>query len=61
VTSAREPAPAWHAVWRFRIVAIVLLALSGIGAAWGINQLIHVGDQNPASNIPSTGPASPAP
>jgi hypothetical protein len=61
VTGAREPAPEWHAVWRFRVVALVLLAVTGVGAAWGINQLIHVGDQNPASDIPSTGPASPAP
>lgn len=61
VTSAREPAPEWHAVWRFRAVAIVLLVLSGAGAAWGINQLIHVGDQNPASDVPSTAPASPGP
>lgn len=24
---AREPAPAWRAVWRFRLIALLLLAL----------------------------------
>jgi hypothetical protein len=61
VTGAREPAPEWHAVWRFRVVALVLLVLSGVGAAWGLNKLIHVGDQDPTSDISTTVPASPAP
>jgi hypothetical protein len=55
VTSAREPAPEWHAVWRFRVVAILLLALVAFGATKGIDRLIHVGDQNP------TAPSSPGP
>ena len=24
---AREPAPAWRAIWRFRLIALLLLAL----------------------------------
>ena len=31
VVSAREPRPAWIAVWRFRVVVVVLIAL----IAWG--------------------------
>jgi hypothetical protein len=58
VTGAREPAPEWHAVWRFRAVALVLLVLVGWGAAYGINQLIHVSDQDPTSDIGTTAPES---
>ena len=31
VTTAREPRPAWIAVWRFRVVVVVVIAL----IAWG--------------------------
>jgi hypothetical protein len=34
-------------VWRFRLVAFVLLAVIGGGTAWGINQVMHLGDQDP--------------
>lgn len=58
VTGAHEPAPEWHAVWRFRVVAIVLLVVVGVTAAWGFNQLLHLGDQDPTSDIgtPATTP-----
>jgi hypothetical protein len=61
VTAATEPAPEWHAVWRFRAVTIVLLVVVAFGAAWGFNQLLHLGDQNPTSDIGTTAPRSPAP
>ena len=63
VTGAREPAPEWHAVWRFRAVALVLLALVAWGAVVGINKLLHLGDQDPTSDIdaPATAPATPGP
>ncbi len=59
VTGAHEPAPEWRAVWRFRIVALILLALSGACSAWTINKLIHVGDQDPTSEIDA--PLTPGP
>jgi hypothetical protein len=59
VTGAHEPAPEWHAVWRFRAVAVLLLVLVAWGAAYGINQLIHVGDQDPTSDVGTTGPQTP--
>ncbi len=58
VTGAREPAPEWHAVWRFRVVALVLLVLLGAGTAWGINKALHFGNQDPTSDI---APPSPSP
>lgn len=32
VTTAHEPRPAWIAVWRFRVVVVVLIALVALGA-----------------------------
>jgi hypothetical protein len=63
VTGAREPAPEWHAVWRFRVAALVLLVLAAWASAFGINKLLHLGNQDPTSDIdaPATAPASPAP
>jgi hypothetical protein len=61
VTGAHEPAPEWHAVWRFRAVTLVLLVAVALGSAWGFNQLLHLGDQDPTSDIGTTGPQSPAP
>jgi hypothetical protein len=65
VTGAAEPRPEWVAVWRFRAVALVLLVLVGVGAAYGFNKLLHLSTQDPTSDVgttvPSTAPASPAP
>ena len=61
VTGAREPAPEWHAVWRFRAVALVLLVLLAVVTAWAINKALHLGNQDPTSGIPTTPPASAAP
>lgn len=58
VTRAREPAPEWHAVWRFRAAAIVLLVAVAIGAGWGFNQLLHLGDQDPTSDIGTPAPST---
>ncbi len=51
VTGAREPAPEWRAVWRFRAVAIVLLAVLGVATVWGVNQVMHISDQDPTSGL----------
>ena len=62
VTSAHEPTPEWHAVWRFRAVAFVLLVLIGAAALKGFDLLLHAADQDPTSDpVPSTGPQSPGP
>ena len=49
VTHATEPRSQKAAVWRFRLVALVLLVLIAAGTAWGINQVMHLGDQDPTS------------
>ena len=56
VTGATEPRSETAAVWRFRLVALVMLLLVGAGTAWGINQVMHLGDQDPT---PIDGPADP--
>jgi hypothetical protein len=61
VTAAREPAPEWHAVWRFRAVALVLLAVLAVVTTWAINMALHVGDQDPTSGVPAPVPSSAAP
>ena len=65
VTAAREPAPEWHAVWRFRAVSLVLLVALGVAFAWGVNAVLHASDQDPSTGddgmIPSTAPATPGP
>ena len=62
VTAAREPKPEWVALWRFRLVALVLLVALGAATAWGVNLLLHAADQDPV-NIdqppPTTGPQQP--
>jgi hypothetical protein len=59
VTGAREPAPEWRAVWRFRAVAFVLLALVAWAAVVGVNHLLQLGEQNPTNDAPATAPATP--
>ncbi len=58
VTGAREPAPEWVAVWRFRAVAFVLLALMAAVTVWGVNQLMHLSDQDPTSDPNAARPAA---
>jgi hypothetical protein len=50
VTGAREPVPEWHAVWRFRAAALVLLLLVGALTVWGVNKMMHLSDQDPTSD-----------
>ena len=65
VTAAREPAPQWHAVWRFRAVALVLLVLLALATLWGVNKLLHAADQDPTplqeQQEPTPAPQSGAP
>jgi hypothetical protein len=60
VTAAREPAPEWHAVWRFRAVALILLAVLAVVTVWGVNKLLHAADQDPTP-LPSPSQLSPGP
>ena len=61
VTGATEPKPEWVAVWRFRLISLLLLVALGAGTAYGVNKLLHLaGNQDPTSEIP--GPSeTPAP
>ena len=40
VTSAREPRPAWLAVWRFRLVVLALIAAFAFASVWFFRQYI---------------------
>ena len=44
---AREPAPAWIAVWRFRLLALALLALLVLAAVLVFRQLTGANAQDP--------------
>lgn len=62
VTGASEPKPEWVAVWRFRVIALVLLVAIGAGTAWGVNKLLHVAsNQDPTSGDVQAPTESPAP
>ena len=50
VRGASEPRSEAIALWRFRVISLVLLLVVGAGTAWGINQLVHLGDQDPTSD-----------
>jgi len=50
VLGASEPRSEAFAVWRFRVISLVLLAVVGAGTAWGVNQLVHLGNQDPTSD-----------
>ncbi len=56
VTGASEPRNEAFALWRFRVISLVLLLVVGAGTAWGINQLVHLGDQDPTS-VPAEAPS----
>jgi hypothetical protein len=62
VVGAHEPAPEWHAVWRFRAVAFVLLAILAVVTVKGVDALLHNADQDPTSGNPApSAPATPGP
>ena len=44
---AREPAPAWVAVWRFRLLALLALALLVLVAVLVFRQLTGANAQDP--------------
>ena len=53
---AREPAPSWLAVWRFRLTALVLLALVLWLGYLGFEHLSGAASQDPGlSSAPSFG------
>lgn len=58
VTGASEPRNEALALWRFRVVAFVLLVALGAGFAWGINKAMHLGDQDPTSTDAPADPGS---
>ena len=59
VTAATEPVPEWRAVWRFRAVSLVLLALVGVAALKGFDQLLHAAEQDPTSGEQTEAPQAP--
>ncbi len=61
VLGASEPRSEAVAVWRFRLISLVLLAVMGAGTAWGINQLVHLGDQDPTSDTGGGVEVTPSP
>ena len=61
VTGAREPAPEWRAVWRFRLVALVVVALLCVATVWGVNGLMHLSDQDSTSDPNAAAPFHPGP
>ena len=52
---AAEPPPAWIAVWRFRLLALVLLALAVLATVLVYRQLSGANDQDPG--VGALGPA----
>jgi hypothetical protein len=44
---AREPAPAWRATWRFRLLALLLLALLVVGGVQLFRVLSGATSQDP--------------
>ena len=49
VTRATEPKREWVAVWRFRAVAIVLLALAAAATVWLVNKVLYAAEQDPTA------------
>ena len=47
---AREPAPRWHAVWRFRVTALALLVLAVIAGYIVFQHLSGATAQDPGLN-----------
>ena len=61
VTGAREPQAPWIAVWRFRAVAIVLLAVVAVVTVKSVDALLHATDQDPTSGTEAPQDPSPTP
>ena len=61
VTSARERAPEWHAVWRFRAASLIMLALLAWVTVLALQAALAPDTQDPTSGTPSEAPASPRP
>jgi hypothetical protein len=59
---AREAPPAWRARWRFRLVALLLLALLAAAAVQAVRVLGGATAQDPGigTDAAATGPRSPA-
>ncbi|MFP5219680.1 MAG: hypothetical protein ACLGIG_08080 [Actinomycetes bacterium] len=58
----REPAPAWRATWRYRLVALLLLALVVAGTVQLFRVLSGATAQDPGiGTLPGTPPAQAAP
>ena len=53
---AREPAPAWVAVWRFRLLALLLLALLVLAAVLVFRQFTGANAQDPG--VGALGPSA---
>jgi negative regulator of sigma E activity len=47
VTGAREPLPRWVPVWRFRLGALLVVALLAWTVVWGVQQVQGVNRQDP--------------
>lgn len=58
VTGAREPKREWVAVWRFRLVGFVLLALAAVATAWFVNRILYAAEQDPTPTPERSLPAS---
>jgi len=55
----REPAPAWRAVWRFRLAALLLLGLLVLASYWLFQTLTGATAQDPGIGaLPVAGVAS---
>jgi hypothetical protein len=57
----REQAPAWRATWRFRLVALLLLALLVAGAVQLFRVLSGATAQDPGVDAAPSAPSFPAP
>jgi hypothetical protein len=53
----REPPPAWRAAWRFRLVALLLLALLAAGTVQAVRVLTGATAQDPGIGAAPAPPA----
>lgn len=49
---AREPAPVWVAVWRFRLLSLLLLGLLVVGGVLAFRQVTGASAQDPGIGAP---------
>jgi len=59
VTGASEPKAEWVAVWRFRLVGLVLLAVAAVVTVWLVNKVLYAAEQDPTPTGPSPGVSAP--